>query len=268
MVVNRIRLLIATVLVMLSNLALTGSLLSFNAGADRWMWLSLSGIAGLVIGDGCLFQAYVLIGARLSVLMMAASPVISAFLAWYFLGEIPRLLPAIGIVVTVLGILLVVSEQQTIRQSAIPRKQYIAGLLFGLGGAAGQASNLILAKKAFYGGFPTISGVTIRMFVSAVIIWLLAAATGKVRSTIKLATSDRKALGHTVLGSIVGPFIGIWLSIYSIQTTLIGVASTLQSLMPIMVLPISKWAFKEHISSRAVIGTLVAIVGVAMIFLF
>jgi drug/metabolite transporter (DMT)-like permease len=47
----------------------------------------------------------------------------------------------------------------------------------------------------------------------------------------------------------------------------IGVASTLMSLTPIFLLPVSHFLFRERISVRAIIGTLFALLGVVMLFL-
>jgi drug/metabolite transporter (DMT)-like permease len=47
----------------------------------------------------------------------------------------------------------------------------------------------------------------------------------------------------------------------------VGVASTLMSLPPVFLLPISHFVFGERIGLRAVAGTLVAIIGVAMLLL-
>ena len=67
-VVNRTRLLIAFIFLSLTHLLLTGALWPQSAAPARWFWLGISGIIGLVLGDACLFQSYVLIGPRLSLI--------------------------------------------------------------------------------------------------------------------------------------------------------------------------------------------------------
>src|SRR5512145_1333270 len=69
--VNRVRLLIAALLVMLLHILTFGQVLPLDAGTGPWFWLGLSGLVGFVLGDAFLFQAFVLIGPRLSMLMMA-----------------------------------------------------------------------------------------------------------------------------------------------------------------------------------------------------
>lgn len=96
MVVNRIRLVMAAVLLILIHWLLFGSSLPLNAGASRWFWLGISGIVGLVLGDVLLFQAYRYIGPRLAMLMLSLAPIIAALVAWMFLGEALRLLRSSG----------------------------------------------------------------------------------------------------------------------------------------------------------------------------
>ena len=58
------------------------------------------------------------------------------------------------------------------------------------------------------------------------------------------------------------------LSLYAIQhATYLGVASTLMSLSPVILLPVSVILDKERVSLRAVAGTLLSLGGAAALFL-
>lgn len=264
--VNCIRLVFAMILIMLAHLVTQGSLLPLNASPERWLWLGLSGFAGLVVGDSFLFQAYVLVGNRLGTLMSALSPVIGVLLAWIFLGERLALAQIGGVALSIAGVALVVLTSRTHNGVPHDRRRFVLGLLCGLGGAIGQAAGLALAKKGLTGGFPPVSGVAIRILVSMVVIWLVALVLGQVRSTL-MAARNPQALLTVGAGAVVGPFIGVWLSMVAVQLTYVGIASTLTSLAPIFVLPISKFVFKESVERWAVLGTVVAVAGVAIIFL-
>ena len=65
MVVNRMRLAAASLFLAAGGWIITGTPWPVDAGWERWIWLGLSGIVGLVIGDAFLFQAFVWIGPRL-----------------------------------------------------------------------------------------------------------------------------------------------------------------------------------------------------------
>src|SRR5688572_6922742 len=64
-VTNRMRLIFAFVYLVILNVILFREPLPFKAEASRWLWLSLSGIIGLSLGDAFLFQSFVSLGPRL-----------------------------------------------------------------------------------------------------------------------------------------------------------------------------------------------------------
>ncbi len=263
-IVNRARLGIALILLSATHLIFLGSLLPLEASTDRWVWLGLSGIVGLVLGDAFLFQAFIWIGPRLSMLMMSLAPVIAALVAWIFLDEI--LLPGeiIGILLTLSGIAWVVLDRSG-RQGKVNR-DYGRGILFGLGAATGQALGLVFAKNGLYGDFSPISGNVIRMLAAFVVMWGIMFFQGEARSTLTRLNSNRRAILFLLAGAIAGPFVGVSLSLFSIQNADIGIASTLMALPPVFLLPISYFVFKERYGWGAIMGTILAIIGVALLF--
>ncbi len=264
-VVNRSRLLFAIFFLTMTHLILEGTIFPFGTDPYRWGWLVLSAVIGLVLGDSFLFQAFVLVGPRLSMLMMSSVPLISAFLAWIFLGESIGNTEMFGILLAVSGIAWVVSE----RKSAGPEvrnKKYLLGLSFALLGALGQAANLVAAKFALEDNYPAISATVIRILVAALILWLVATFQGQFRHTIR-QWRNREAFRAIIGGTIVGPFLGIWLSLIAIQLAPVGLAATLMALPPIILIPISRILYGERVSKRGIMGTIVAFAGVAIIFL-
>jgi len=269
-VVNRVRLVLAVIFLMLTHQLWLGAALPLNAEPYRWFWLGLSGVVGLVLGDAFLFQAYVWIGPRLSMLMMSLVPVISTALAWTFLTETLGLSQLIGITLTVGGIAWVVLERTGHRkkQNHTPdNPNYLRGILFGLGAATGQASGLILAKQGLGGDFPALSGNLIRMLTATAVMWSITLVSGQAGATLRRITHRNQTLLLVTGGAITGPFLGVWLSLVAIQLTEVGIASTLMALTPVLLLPVGYFFFKEQISWRAVLGTIVAIAGVATLLL-
>ncbi len=228
--------------------------------------LVLSGLIGLVIGDTFLFKAYRHIGARLSMLLMALSPAMSALLAFFFLNEKISALGILGMFVTIAGVALVVLER-----SETPAAKYTvskAGIFYGLMGALGQSVGLIFAKLAFEAG--SINGF-VATFVrvgSAVIIILPAALLiRRYNNPIKIYSKDSKALYTTLIGTVFGPVLGITLSLVAVANTKVGIAATLMSTMPIIMLPMVYFIYKDRLSWRAITGAFIAVGGVAMLFL-
>jgi drug/metabolite transporter (DMT)-like permease len=263
--VNRVRLPLAALFLAITHLLWQGQVLPIHAEPSRWGWLGLSAISGLVLGDAMLFQAFVLIGTRLAMLLMTLAPVIGALLAWVFLGETLSLLEIVAIIVTVGSVAWVVSERRNPNSVGDNPRSYVIGVLCGIGGAFGQALGLILSKRGMVGDFPALSASLIRLTTASVVIWLWALIQGQLRPTIE-GLRIRRARWAIVVGTVAGPFIGMTLSLVAVQLTHVGIASTLMALSPVFLLPLSHWIFKERITQRAIVGTVVAMVGVAMIF--
>lgn len=269
-VVNRTRLLFAVIFLTITHLIVTGSLLPFHAEGFRWLWLGLSALIGLVLGDAMLFQAYVLIGPRRAMLIMAIVPAISAIFAWIFLGETLTVFQIFGISLAISGIMLVVLDQKARRKTQIPgrpSKDWL-GYLLSIGGAFGQAIGLIFAKKGLEGNFSALSGVQMRMIIAAAIIWLITLFSKEIKQNFQLLKNNPKTIRFIAGGAFVGPFLGVWFSLIAVQNTKVGISSTLMALTPIIHLPIARYYLHEEINARAIVGTLVTIAGIALIFLF
>lgn len=263
--VNRIRLLIATVILSLVHFLWQGTLLPIDAEPSRWGWLGVSAILGLVVGDGLLYYAFTAIGTRLAMLLMTLSPVIGTFLAWVFLHETLGPVKIGAILITMSSVAWVTLERGNANPARHSPRDYLIGVLCGIGSAFGQATGLILSKQGMSGDFPALSASLIRLFVAMITIWLWALLRGQGRAIIQ-GLRNRRAAGAILGGSLVGPVLGMTLSLIAVQLTHVGIASTLMSLSPVLLLPLVHWIFKEPISLQAIIGTVVAIVGVALIF--
>jgi len=239
---------------------------SLNLSFNQIKNLVLSGIVGLVLGDSFLFKCFQLIGARLGILLMALVPVMSTLLAFLFLGEIISIAGLAGMLLTISGILLVVLERSPEGKNNLTSNKL--GLLFGILGALGQASGLIFAKFAFQEGELNSFTASFFRLSSATIILLPVIMTfRRYKNPFKIYSIDQKAIRSVLIGTTFGPVAGITLSLIAIANTMVGIASTLMAMMPIIMLPMSKYYFKEKISWKAFVGATIAVAGAAIIFL-
>jgi drug/metabolite transporter (DMT)-like permease len=142
------------------------------------------------------------------------------------------------------------------------------GIFYGILGALGQAIGMIFAKLAFeesdINGF---LATFVRLFAAAILILPVSILLRRYKNPVKLYTADRKGLILTFGGTFFGPFLGITLSLVAISNTSVGIASTLMATVPVLMLPIGKFVFKDHINLKAIIGALIAVAGVAILFL-
>ncbi len=266
--VNRVRLLLAVILIALIHWALLGQLFPSDAPADTVGWLILSGVVGLAFGDMCLMQAFVLIGPRLSMLMMALAPMFSTVIAWALLHETLNGQQLVGIALVIVGVVAVVAERQKAGPSSVAAtgRAYQIGLLCALGGSLGQAGGTVLSKVGLAGGIEPLSASLIRLMAAAVVIWVLALFQRQLVSTARALRAKPSGTLKLAGATLVGPVVGVWLSLIAVQRTSVGVASTLTSLTPIFLIPISFIVFKERPTRQTVIGTLVAVAGTVLLF--
>ena len=259
--VNLGRLLMAWATLLLVHLVLYGSLFPLQAGGARLGWLGMSGLIGFALGDAVLFEAFVLIGARLAMLLMTLSPIFSALLAWLFLGQNLSLPKILAMVVTLGGIAWVVWGGGEHEDHPHLRR----GILLGVGGALGQSVGMVFSKFGLAGNFPPISANLIRVTAGVAALLLYFGATGRLRSTLG-TLRDGRATAFIALGAVTGPVMGVVLSLIAIAKAPMGVATTLMSLSPVILLPVSHFIFKEKVGGHAILGTLLALAGAAALF--
>lgn len=264
-VTNRIRLSFALFYLLILNLILFHSPLPFSAGSSRWMWLSLSGVIGLSLGDAFLFRSYVTVGPRLGSLLLSLAPIFGSIIAWIFFGETLSLLQILGIVLALAGIGWVVTSHT--EEASMPSGHTREGVIFGVLAGLGQALGLVLSKQAMTDGFSPFQANAIRMLAAVIFMLGWTVFEKQVGTTIETIRQQPKSLWLVALGAMLGPVLGVSASLLAVQHAEIGVASTLMALPPVIVLPISYFVFKEKIGWQGFAGTILAILGVAVLFL-
>ena len=275
--VNVIRLLIAVGLYTIVLLVVSGQLFPDDLNSRQVFWLALSGLVGLVIGDGCGFKALVMIGPRLTTVMYSSAPIMATVVAWLFLDETLSWWSLLGIGLTITGITWVVLERRgknnheiSARQRDHPDSGSLAkGVLLGAGAAAGQAIGLVMAKHGMANAGGTVEPLEasfIRMAAAMVIIWLLATLRGHLPSVLSAMRQGRPVL-FSAAGAVAGPFLGVWMSLVAVSYVAVGVAATLNAMTPVAIIPLVILYYKEKVSLRATVGAIVAVAGVAILFL-
>lgn len=271
--VNAIRIVMAIGLLGAAHLVLFGTI-DPAANREQWFWMGLSGVIGLSIGDFCYFSCLVVLGPRRGVLLMSTHPIVTAVVGLVWLGEVPSLWGAVGIAVTLAGVSWVILErEEDIAEDTLDSKQKAYGVFLGVMGSVGQGVGLVISKYGMFNAatdpaepLDPLSATLIRMVIAAIAFWVIVAFMGRL-GEVKRSTGDRVAVGAMFGGAFLGPFLGVWLSMVAVTYTLTGVAATLMSLMPVMVIPVVWVLHKQRTSWRGFLGAVVAIVGVAILLL-
>jgi drug/metabolite transporter (DMT)-like permease len=268
--VNAYRSAMAVGLLVCAHAVLLGSILP-AASSGQWLWMGLSGIVGLGVGDFGLFAAYVLIGPRRSVLVMASSPIFASVGAYLILNETFSPLSIIGIAITLTGIVVVLLERGEKPEEKIDMgKRKTWGVFAALVAAMGQGFGVVLSKKGMYLGVDVamnpLSAALIRMTLATLFVWTCALFLGKLPELHK-AAKDREGMKYAAGGALIGPFVGMTLSMVAVAYAQAGVAQTLMSLAPIIIIPVIWVIYKERTNWRGIFGAVIAVIGVAILFL-
>ena len=262
--VNFLRLVISFLMMGLYLLAVNGSFLPLEAGGRVWFYLSISGLIGFALGDLFLFQAFVLVGARISMLVYSSVPVITGLFGFVFLHEILGLKEISGMALTVSGIMIVVLEGNSSKEK---KSRYFAkGILFAVLGSAGQAGGLIISKYGM-AGYENAFGSNMIRIIAGMAAFAVIITFMKQWDKIRESLHDAKGMLYTCSGAFFGPFIGVSLSLLAIRLTSAGVAATIIAIVPVLIIPPAVIFYKEKVTLLEGAGAILAVTGVALLFL-
>lgn len=134
------------------------------------------------------------------------------------------------------------------------------------GGAVGQAGGLVLSKKGM-GNYDAFASTQIRI-IAAMFCFAIILSFAKLWKKTITGAKNVPAMKRVALGSLAGPFLGVSFSLLAVQYIETGVAATLSSLAPVVIILPSMFIFKEKIRPQEVIGAFISVVGVALFFLY
>lgn len=262
--VNLIRLLLAFIFLSIFSYLTRGYLLPTDATSNAWIWLSISGIIGFVIGDLFLFESYTIIGSRIAMLIMTTVPPITAILSWAMLGETLSMFNLFGMLLTISGISLVILNREK-GEKSIKIKHSIKGLLFAFIGAIGQSIGLVFSKIGM-GSYNAFAATQIRVIIG-IIGFSILITMWKKWNNVGAAVININAMKRIGIGSIFGPFLGVSLSLYAVQHTHAGIASTIMSIVPVLIIPPAVFIMKQKVTIKEIIGAIISVIGVALFFI-
>ncbi|HEY9619704.1 MAG TPA: DMT family transporter [Crinalium sp.] len=225
--------------------------------------LVLSGAIGIGFGDTVFFETLNCLGVRRALLMEALAPPLTAVLAFVFLHEQLSWQSWLGILLTVGGVTWVVVERVLDVVGSTFRP--LRGIGFGLLAAIAQASGSVLSRAALADTTvdPLWSSL-IRLTTGLLVLVLWTAAQPRLWREFKPLQSARFLLLLTG-ASFIGTFLATWLQQTAIKHTAVGIAQSLSATSPLFILPIAL-LLGECISMRAVLGVLVALMGIWLLF--
>lgn len=262
--VTHIRLWIALPAVIIVHYIFTGRALPEITLNLPFILLFISGVVGFFIADVFIFYGFVSIGPGPTLLILTLSPILSAFLSFFLLAESLRLLQILGMFVTISGILLVIYHENC---NTKLDSHKIKGYSFAAIGAVAQAAAMVLSKMGMEGGIHPISANVVRITAGFIGLVIFSLVRGEFINDFK-KMRDVKTLSIISIAALIGPVLGIIMTLYALQLTPVGIVTTIMQISPILLLPVEAIFFKRKITTAIIIGTLVAVAGAVLLFMF
>ena len=249
-----------------------GSPLPSGATWQSCGWMLLSGLVGYVIGDFCLFQCYIIIGSRYGQLFMTLAPLAAALMAWITLGQEMSPMSILAMLVTLAGISISVLGRG--EHHKVSLNLPLNGVLYAVAAAMCQGIGLVLSKIGM-DHYDTTQLPEWLIPFSANFLRCVAGIIGfsfllyfrEGFQPLRNALQDAKGMTVVTMTTIFGPFMGVGFSLMAVQYAPAGIASTLMALTPIIIILPSWWLFRQPITWRSVVGSVISFIGVGLFFL-
>ncbi len=225
----------------------------------QWFYLAISAILGITIGDTAYFLSLQDVGVRKALLLQTLTPLFGAFFAWVFLQESLTAYGLIGIALTLLGVVWVITERTTAGRSP----HLLRGSLWGIVSCAAQGLGAMFIRDVLENSdLNSLWSSSLRMLLGTVIIglWL-----GYKRNFTLSALSFPQWQAITG-AAFAGSFVGLWLHQTAFQFAPVGIAATLLSTSPLFAVGISVY-LREKVTWRSLGGVIVALGGIGLLLM-
>lgn len=270
---NHLRLLMAVLLLTLVLLTVFGyspRSLFTSPSAHQWLWLGISGITGLTIGDYFAFRAMSLLGPRMSSVFSTTAPMAALLAGMVLAGETLNLPGIAGMLVTLAGVTwlgLSKNDPAVIHLSARDR---VWGLVFALLSPVCQGLGLAFARfglehDAAEQGLLPMHAAWMRMCIATSSLFLITLASGRAGKVFNGFSLRSEGLGAAFAGTVFGPVTGVSLSMLAISLIPASVAQTIFSLVPVFVTVIAFLWWREKTRWLSVFAMLLSVTGVILL---
>jgi drug/metabolite transporter (DMT)-like permease len=272
---NHLRLLLAAVVLFLAALLIEGKSFTtiFSKQYEQgWLWLGVSGVIALVIGDLLSFRSYAILGPQHGSVLTTLSPAAALLAGIILVDEHINFIGIIGMCITIIGVMSISLGRK--QRDTIPdhgQGSVLSGILLGVLAACCHGSALAFSKKGFLeqaaAGYPAgpLAATFIRIITATVLLYLLSMLTNRFPKVYKDLKGNKKMVATIVTGSLFNPVLSVSLSMIAILYMNVAVAQTIFSMVPLFALLIAFFVYKERISPRSVIGIIAALAGVCLL---
>jgi len=264
--VAHVRMWIALPMIFLLAYWVEGSWFPTSLSARTYLFLLASGAIGYFFTDMLLFKAYILLGARESMVIMTLSPVVTAFFGFLLFDERLNLIQILGIFITISGIALIVLLDARTKVAKEEHDTKTKGFIYAILGSALQSLSFLLAKFALDETGPISTNLLRNLGgLACFIIFNFLYKRNAVQHFKVL--SNRRYLLLLVMAAFAGPVLGMSSQMKAFTLAPVGIVTTITQVTPILLLPFDYFILHKRLTASSLAGTFLSIAGVAVLFL-
>lgn len=226
-------------------------------GETNFLLLAVSIVLAIALGDVMFFESARFLGLARAMTVSMVYPLMSAGFAAIFLGEPLTARVGIGSVVTLTGLGLIVLARNGERVS---EGRLGVGLAAAFTAAVAWAASLLLLKPAM-GTLDPVTAQAVRLPLAALVLFATPWGWGAPR---QMLAADRPTLWRVALLAAITAGSSV-LFVTSVKWADVAVAAVLSSTAPLFALPLGLVFLGERVTRSALVGTALAVTGVALI---
>lgn len=270
---NHYRLVIAFIVLTLLTMVIDGigiGELFSGPTLTQYIFIGLSGILGLAVGDYFGFHAMSILGVRLSSIFNTIAPVATLLFGLLLLGEGMSLIGLTGMAISIGGMIwFLTSGAKEDRPPESKHGSMGKGILFGILAGLCQGFHIVIAKKGFLDGgyhITPLHATWIRIFIAMVTYYAFTIARGRLHKDVIIIVREGKdIITKVTLATVWGLVLSIVLAMWSITLCKVAVAQTILSLIPIILVPLTFLVYKEKMAAKSMIAAAVSVAGVMVL---
>lgn len=228
--------------------------------------LLISGAIGIGFGDTAYIEALKLIGAQRASLIKTLSPPLAVLLALAFLQEIPSLTIVFGIFVTVTGVVIALPKSKFTLHHATQFEG--RGYFWGFMASLAEATSIVISRGVLsQTNISPLWSTFLRLLAAALVIIAWRSVFGRRTEKKRILPLSKSIWWKIVLAVFAGTFLGLWSQQAALKLITAGIAQTIFATSPLFVMLIVLILKKETVTLRGGLGAIIALVGVAILFL-
>ena len=241
----------------------------FTISADYLTIIIISGLIGIFVGDTLLFIALQKIGPRRNNILFSLAAPFTVIINIFFLREIVSFVSIFGCFVVFFGVVIAIAygdkNNEDHRWETVEGSLTI-GIFLAICAALCQAIGVVMMKPILNLGADPIASAAIRTTTSCMLLALTFLLNFEIFKAKKNLTI--KIVLQSIISGFLGMALGMSLLLIALQKADAGIVATLSSTSPIMILFLLWILTKKMPTIPAWIGTIIAIFGTGLIFIY